>query len=176
MAILMAYYLSLLAPLKDPDGPWVLPLVAEMSDQNQTASLKTNDLPAVILTPRGETWEDGFIAGTRVHTFTVRIRILDRDNVEREKPRAADNPRNVAAITEEVSRLLSTGKGQDLTRTTPWLWQLDANQSITDFDAWERQPGQWSGRDIIVSASRSEAWSGAQNPQESTALPEGLGD
>jgi hypothetical protein len=165
----MAYILVLLAPIKNP--PLSVALLDDYSDQTQEARVTSRSLPAVVLTQRGSTVTPGPMGGTQTRTFTFRIRVLDRSPKDPEYPREASNARNVTAISAEVERLLATGKGRDLTRTTPFLWEFPARPVISDFDAWQGQPGQWSGRDLVYTASRMESWAGAANPQESFALP-----
>lgn len=174
MAELIAYYLVLLAPLLANDLLGVK-FLGELSDQNQVRRLGAQNLPAVVLTPRGQAFRPGFAANTRTRSMTVRIRILDRSPSEPEFPRSAENPHSVSAIEQEVLRLLATGKGRALDLTTPYLWSLGASPTTSDFDAWQGQPGQYAGIDIIQTADRLESWTGTENPQSSFALPVGSG-
>lgn len=170
MAELVAYLLALLLPLKDTRG---VKLVEELSDQHMEIRLNDRTLPAVILTPAGESFGTGDFGNTRRRFMSVRIRVMDKRPAEKsmEYPRSIDNVNNVSAISDEIQRLIAVDKGQQLTAGSPYLWAIDPTPRLTDFDAWPGKPGQWSGRDYIMSASRHEAWDGPENTQDSFALP-----
>ena len=165
--------IELLTPLANK-APWNLKGIYSMSDFESETNLKTTQFPCLVIAERGENTVSGPFGNTQTTSFRVTVRVVAR-SINPKKYRESENAGNVFAITSEVRRLLATDKRLS-TISDGFTYSLGIISETTDRDfLFQTTFGHANVRDIMVTYSRLEDWTGPQNNQttlETPAFPE----